>query len=185
VSPHARSIVSRAVLAAASVSGIVLVLVHLRAFTHIEAAVNGWLVRVTGVADSHSLGSAVVFFSDNRFIGYTITMGCSTALLFIPLLGVTAIGASFGRLTWARAGAALLAATTLQFLVNQVRLGAVAGSMRAWGFDLGYERSHVLIGSAVSTIGLAASVVVFVFLIGRGRWPRQRRRQFGRARHAV
>ena len=59
----------------------------------------------------------------------------------------------------------------LLVLVNQIRLAIIVVSMRAWGYETGYERSHVLIGSAVTTLGLAAVAIVFLLALGAGRRP--------------
>jgi hypothetical protein len=54
------------------------------------------------------------------------------------------------------------------FLVNQLRLLVIAGSMLAWGFRTGYERSHVFLGTVLSTVGVIIGVIIFVWmLIGR------------------
>jgi hypothetical protein len=63
------------------------------------------------------------------------------------------------------------ATTVLLAAVNQLRLAIIVASMRLWGYEAGYERSHILIGSAVTTLGLAAVVALFVFALAGGRRP--------------
>lgn len=65
--------------------------------------------------------------------------------------------------------------------MNQARLFVVAASMRVWGFRSGYERSHIFLGTILSTIGALAGLVLFVWLVvkedspkdeGGKRWAR-------------
>jgi hypothetical protein len=41
----------------------------------------------------------------------------------------------------------------------------IAASMLWWGFQTGYERSHILLGTALSTIGVIIGIVVFVWML--------------------
>jgi exosortase/archaeosortase family protein len=77
-----------------------------------------------------------------------------------------------GRLSLARAFVAAGVAAVLLVAVNQLRLAVIVASMRLWGYQAGYERSHVLIGSAVTTLGLVAVALLFMLLLGPGRRPR-------------
>jgi hypothetical protein len=45
--------------------------------------------------------------------------------------------------------------------------------MRQWGYPDGFERSHVLLGSVVSTVGVAGGLLLFLRMVvprekGRG-----------------
>ena len=54
------------------------------------------------------------------------------------------------------------------FVVNQLRLLVIAGSMLAGASRSGYERSHVFLGTVLSTVGVIVGVIIFVWmLIGR------------------
>ncbi|MET7947169.1 hypothetical protein [Micromonospora sp. NPDC005324] len=132
-----------------------------------EAWLNAHLVNAVGLADSRSIGAAVIFPLDERWVGFMVSSGCSVAMLLIPpiVLASTLIG--FRRISLTRGLNALALAVVLLVTVNQIRLGAVVVSMQTWGFKLGYERSHVLIGSVITTAGLIAVTILFVVLVSR------------------
>ncbi|MEV4119946.1 hypothetical protein [Micromonospora sp. NPDC049645] len=132
-----------------------------------EAWLNAHLVNAVGLADTKSIGAAVIFPLDERWVGFMVSSGCSVAMLLIPptVLASTLIG--FRRISLTRGLNALAIAVVLLVTVNQIRLGAVVVSMQTWGFKLGYERSHVLIGSVITTAGLIAVTILFVILVSR------------------
>ncbi|SCF11526.1 hypothetical protein [Micromonospora chokoriensis] len=132
-----------------------------------EAWLNAHLVNAVGLADTKSIGAAVIFPLDQRWVGFMVSSGCSVAMLLIPpiVLASTLIG--FRRITVSRGLNALAMAVVLLVTVNQLRLAAVVVSMQTWGFRLGYERSHVLIGSVITTAGLIAVTILFVVLVSR------------------
>ncbi|MGW0217507.1 hypothetical protein ACWDXH_24255 [Micromonospora chokoriensis] len=132
-----------------------------------EAWLNAHLVNAVGLADAKSIGAAVIFPLDQRWVGFMVSSGCSVAMLLIPpiVLASTLIG--FRRITLSRGLNALAMAVVLLVTVNQLRLAAVVVSMQTWGFRLGYERSHVLIGSVITTAGLIAVTILFVVLVSR------------------
>jgi exosortase/archaeosortase family protein len=70
-----------------------------------------------------------------------------------------------GRLTVRRGLVTVASVILLVFAVNQLRIGIVAVSMRTWGLQTGYERSHVLLGSLISTFGVAVGVVIFLISV--------------------
>jgi exosortase/archaeosortase family protein len=136
-----------------------------------EAQINGWLVTVTGLATAHPVGSAVIFPLDGRWVGFVITAGCSAAVpLVAPLLVASGLVA-VGRVNWLRAALTVAATTFLLIVVNQLRLSIIVASMRAWGYETGYQRSHILIGSAVTTLGLGLVTVLFIVFLASGRRP--------------
>lgn len=159
----------RAVVAVAvgvgSAAGLV---AFIRTITYGEAQVNSWLVDAIGLADSRSIGAAVVFPSDGRWIGFLVSAGCSAALPMVPPLLIASMFVAVGRVSWRRALTTTVATAALLVVVNQIRLAVVVASMRGWGFELGYQRSHVLIGSAITTVGLVLVALLFVIALGRG-----------------
>ncbi|WP_434740499.1 hypothetical protein [Micromonospora sp. SH-82] len=136
-----------------------------------EAWLNARLVAAVGLADTTSVGAAVTFPLDQRWVGFLVSTGCSVAMLLIPPFVLASLLVGFRRLTLPRAAIAVSLAVALLVAVNQVRLAAVVAAMQLWGFELGYQRSHVLIGSAISTVGLIAVAIVFLLLVGSGRRP--------------
>ena len=88
---------------------------------------------------------------------------------------------SLRRVSWARGVVATIAAIVLLVVVNQIRLYVIASSMGWWGFQVGYERSHVLIGSGITTVGLAFVAIIFLVFLAR----RPGRRHLRGARRAA
>ncbi|MFK3980693.1 hypothetical protein ACI2K4_10000 [Micromonospora sp. NPDC050397] len=151
----------------------------------VEAWLNAQLVAAFGLADACSIGSAVVFRLDQRLVGFGVTAGCSVALLLVPPLLMAAFFLGIRRVTWSRALVSSAIAVVLLVLVNQIRLAAVVGSMRLWGFQTGYERSHVLIGSAITTGGLIVIGVLFVVVLTGGRRRRRPGHRGGAGRRSL
>ncbi|ASW54797.1 hypothetical protein [Plantactinospora sp. KBS50] len=141
----------------------------------VEAGLNARLVSATGLAHTTAVGAAVIFPLDHRWVGFLVSTGCSVALLLVPPFVLAGLLVGFRRITVPRAVIAVALAVGLLVVVNQIRLTAVVLSMQIWGFEVGYERSHVLIGSVISTIGLIAVTVVFLLLVGRGDRSRRAR----------
>ncbi|MEU6078405.1 hypothetical protein [Micromonospora sp. NPDC047074] len=132
-----------------------------------EAWLNARLVSATGLADTNSVGAAVVFRLDERWVGFLVSTGCSVAMLLIPPFVLAALLVGFRRVTFPRAVTAVALAVALLVTINQLRFASVVLAMRTWGFEVGYQRSHVLIGSAISTLGLIAVAILFLMLVGR------------------
>lgn len=132
-----------------------------------EAWLNAQLVNAVGLADTRSIGAAVIFPLDERWVGFMVSSGCSVAMLLIPPIVLASTLVGFRRISMARGLNALALAIVLLVSVNQIRLAAVVVSMQTWGFRLGYERSHVLIGSVITTVGLIAVTILFVVLVSR------------------
>ncbi len=64
------------------------------------------------------------------------------------------------------------AITVVLFTVNQARLFVVVASMRAWGFRAGYERSHVFLGTILSTLGVVVGLLLFARLVVKQERPK-------------
>lgn len=135
-----------------------------------EAAGAARIGSLFGVIKAQSLGNSVVFPLGGRWVGYSLTTGCTVALLISPFFFLLAAVMLAGpRITIGRAMFTLLTICTLLVVVNQLRMLAVAGAMRAWGFQTGYERGHVLLGTVVSTLGLVGALLIFLVVLTRGR----------------
>lgn len=149
-----------------ALSGVSVALAHqtVRGF---EAWLSASVASNLGVVVAKPLGSAVVFPLDGRLVGFTITPGCSVAFLLPFFFVVGGALLAVGRIGIGRAVATVIAVSATVFAVNQVRLLIVASSMQGWGFETGYERSHILLGSMASTIGLVFGVFLFLFLVTR------------------
>ncbi len=142
--------------------GALLLIIGQSSIRPVEAWASAAIIKATHVAPARSLGSAVVFPLKTRFVGFDITAGCTAALLVTPFF-LLAAGLVFTRRTSIARGLGTLAAVALGlFVVNQARLLVVALSMRLWGFERGYEISHVFLGTVVSTLGVLAGVLLYV-----------------------
>lgn len=127
----------------------------------LEAQLSAALGSILG-QHTQAVGDSVIFPLGNRFVGWNITLACTAALLVAPFFLLAAGLVASGRLGIRRAVLTLSAVTVLIFAANQLRLLVITVSMRQWGFVTGYERSHVLLGTVVSTLGLVIGLLVFI-----------------------
>jgi hypothetical protein len=173
-------VVGAVLTAAIGIALCALLLTHPWNVARMEAWLNGALMDAFGLTGARAVGAAVVFPLNNRYVGFLVTPGCSIVYPAIaPVVAVMAMVA-LRRVGAVRGLVVGVAALALLATVNQIRLATVVASMQAWGFELGYERSHVLLGSTVSTLGMIGVAVLFVLMLGRGR---RRRYVPRRARH--
>ncbi|MDG4767029.1 hypothetical protein O7632_23445 [Solwaraspora sp. WMMD406] len=145
------------------------VLVNLEQIAEAEAQANAVLVGLVGLADAEHIQRTVVFFVDNRLVGFVVTVGCSVGLLLVPPISIIAVLLVGGRLSLRRALAACMLIGSALVLVNQLRLSAAVGSMKLWGFERGYEISHVFIGSMVTSVGLVLAIAIFASVLTKTR----------------
>jgi exosortase/archaeosortase family protein len=132
------------------------------AIRSVEAHAAAELAATLGVVPAHSLGTAVVFPLDQRFVGFSLTAGCTASLLAAPFFLIAAGLVATRRISIPRGLFTLGLVSVILFTVNQLRLLVIALSMRVWGFTTGYNRSHVLLGSLVSSVGLVVGLLLFV-----------------------
>jgi len=155
----------------AIVIGAVVMMVSQAAIRLAEARVSAGVIDVTRVAHAQSIGSSVVFPLRNAFVGFTITLGCTAALLVVPFFALTS-GLIVARRASVQRGVATLALLVVAlFVVNQARLLVIALSMRIWGFERGFEVSHVLLGTVVSTLGVLGGLLLYLWVLLRSRTP--------------
>jgi exosortase/archaeosortase family protein len=148
-------------VAAAAAAGAVIVVGLNEAVRRVEAATSAQVVDLVGL-QATSLNTAVTFPLDGRLVGYALTAGCSVAFLLSPLYLVVAGLVTTARLTVRRALVSLVVVTAVLFTVNQMRFAVIALSMRTWGFDRGYEISHVFLGTLVSTLGVLGGLLLLL-----------------------
>lgn len=154
---------------AAMAMGAVLTVVGQSAIRLVEARISAAIIGASQVAPAQSIGPSVVFPLRGAFVGFTLSVGCTAALLVTPFF-LLAGALVVTRRTSVQRGLVTLGVLIVSlFAVNQLRLLVVALSMRVWGFELGYEISHVLLGSIVSTLGVLAGVLLYVRTVFRSR----------------
>lgn len=161
--PHVRS--SRPTAALLLVLAVALVLGG-QTVRSLEAGAQALLLNVVGM-NAQALGQAVIFPLDGRWVGVGFTLGCSVAPLTALFLGGSAV-AAWVRPLRLRSVALGVGALVLVFvLANQIRIATIVAMMRLLGFERGHEVSHIFLGSAISTLGFVAAVIVFVRLVLR------------------
>jgi len=145
----------------------------------IEARTAADTARFLGLVPARTIGSAVVFPLHGRFVGYTVSEGCTVAYLVAPLFVIAAMLIASRRTSPRRGLIAVAIVTLVFFAVNQARLFVIAASMRLWGFQSGFERSHIFLGTVLSTLGAVAALVLFVRLIANEGSPTKGRATAG------
>jgi len=140
-----------------------------------EASGFAGLLRLLRIAPARSIGTAVTFPAKGRYVGLTVTAGCTAALLVIPFVVVAGVLLLAGRVQPGRATATVAVFTVVVALINQLRLLVIGAAMLAWGYPAGFDRSHVLMGSVVSTIGVVGGLLLFVRMVV----PREERSRRG------
>ena len=130
-----------------------------------EAMGSALLLKLLNIAPAVSLGTAVTFPAKGRYVGFTVAPGCTAALLVVPFLVVAGILLLARRVQPRRAVSTMAAFTAVVVLVNQLRLLVIGSAMRVWGYPTGYDRSHILLGSLVSTIGVAGGLLLFLRML--------------------
>jgi hypothetical protein len=164
--PDDRGRAAPALLGAAllALAGVAVVLGH-TAVRQLEAQTSAGVLGAVRLAPARSIGASVIFPLDGKWVGYNITPACTVALLTLPFFGAAALLVAARRVAIMRAFVAVVAFAAVVFTVNQFRFAVAAGAMRLWGFDTGYERSHIFLGTVVSTVGVLGSLAAFVYVL--------------------
>jgi exosortase/archaeosortase family protein len=135
-------------------------------FRLLETNVSAWAVRALHLRPAASaVGTNVIFPLHGRWVGYSLTVACTAALLMLPFFLIAGLLLLTGRIDRRRGLSALLAVSVIIFVVNQLRMLLIAASMMWWGFQRGYERSHVFLGTVLSTIGVITGMIIFVWML--------------------
>jgi exosortase/archaeosortase family protein len=119
-------------------------------------------------------GAPIIWFglgTPNGF-GLVITPDCSSALLIAPLC-LLGIGLMVPRkLSLGRVWAGLAVAAALLVAGNMARIGLIAGMIHLYGMGAGYQLGHLVLGSLLSIVCIATSMVALTLIVtGRaGRW---------------
>jgi len=143
-------------------------------FRSVEAAAGEQSIRLVTDGNTATIwDQAVTLFGlgTPHAMGLRITAGCSSALLILPLLLLSA-GFMLGQrstvpriLAGAGTGAAVLVVT------NQLRLCLIAFFSQQWGEE-GFGWAHTVVGSLLSLVGVAASVAALLLIAMRRQEPR-------------
>lgn len=136
-----------------------------------EARLSAAVIGLTDISGSRSIGNVVLFRLHGDLTGLEIGPGCSAALLVTPFFLLSA-GLVLSRRTSVQRGLATLGALVVSlFVLNQLRLLVVAFSLRLWGLEQGFEISHVVLGTVLSTLGVLAGLILYIRTALRSRVP--------------
>ena len=138
----------------------------------LEARTSAEVLGLLRVVPAQSLGNAVLFPLAHRFVGFAVAPGCSVTFLVAPFCLIAAALIASGRVPPRRGLGALGLVAGIFFAVNQARFVVIVASMRGWGFKTGFELSHVLLGTVLSTLGVLGGILLFVWVVAT-----ERRRQ--------
>lgn len=159
--------------------------VFLEAYRAAEMMLAGTLVGLLSSAGIHIDADSATFYfglGTDHPLGLHMTAECTSALLILPLVAVAAAMTFLRPQTTRRVLASLGIGALVLIAVNQLRILAIVGLVNWFGPATGYYWGHTLLGSVVSIIGGALSLVLFVWLATRNPRPRRRGGQH-RGRH--
>ncbi len=128
-----------------------------------EAWVQTRLLELGGI-DAQQIGTAVLVDVQGRLAGISLAAGCSIGPLLAVMLLCCAPFVWFRSLSVARVAMSVAQLAAVLVLANEIRIAAIILSMREWGFERGYDFSHVFLGSAITTVGFVLGAVLFVRL---------------------
>jgi len=155
-------------IAAVMVVGALALFFGQHAVRTVEAGLAAMLLGVTQVDAPRALGTNVLVPLRGARIALDITASCSAALMASPFF-LLAGGLLLSRRTSLGSAVKTLGVMALWlFAMNQLRILLVVLSMRMWGFQRGYELSHIAFGSVISTLAVLGGVLLFVRAIAHG-----------------
>jgi exosortase/archaeosortase family protein len=151
----------------------VLLVVFQHQFRDLEAVVAAHLCSIV-TPTLAAPGAPIVWFglgTPNGF-GLVITPDCSSALLIAPLCVLGILLMIPRKLPLHRVWAGLAVAAALLVAGNMARIGLIAEMIHLYGIGAGYQLGHLVLGSLLSMVCIAISMVVLTLIVtGRaGRW---------------
>ena len=142
-------------------------------FRHLEAVAASAMIGLTTPTLAATKAPIIWFgLGQPGAFGLVITPDCSSALLLVPLclLGIGLVIPR--RLHAGRVAGGLGGAAVLLVGGNMARIGVIAVAVRIAGLGLGYQVGHLIIGSLVSIICIAVSLVFLAWAITSPWWNR-------------
>jgi exosortase/archaeosortase family protein len=151
-----------------------LLVVFQHQFRDLEAVVAAHLCSVI-TPTLAAPGAPIVWFglgTPNGF-GLVITPDCSSALLIAPLCVLGIILMIPRKLSLRRVCAGLVVAAAVLVAGNMARIALIAEMIRLYGIGTGYQLGHLVLGSLLSIVCIATSMVALTLIVtGRpGRRP--------------
>jgi hypothetical protein len=152
-------------IAALAVTAVTLLVFEYQ-FRHIEAVAAAAMISVLTPTLAATKAPIIWFgLGQPQAFGLVITPDCSSALLLVPLC-LLGIGLMIPRRLHAgRVASGLGGAAVMLVGGNLARIGIIALAIRMAGLGLGYQVGHLIAGSLVSIVCIAASLVFLAWSI--------------------
>jgi exosortase/archaeosortase family protein len=135
-------------------------------FRHLEAVAAAGMLGVLTTAQAASSAPIVWFgLGSTGAFGLVITPDCSSALLLVPLCGLGVLLLIPRKLPVGRIARALAVAGALLVTGNMLRIGVIAAATRLGGIGAGYQFGHLVLGSLISVVFIAASLILLIVIV--------------------
>lgn len=154
-------------IAIALLAGIALSLVIFQyRFRHFEADIAAHIYDVVTPTMVASQAPIIWFgLGTSSAFGLVITPDCSSALLIAPLCGLGMLLMIPRRLPVHRVAKALSVAAAVMIAGNLLRIGVIALAIRVGGIGTGYQVGHLVLGSLISVVCIALSLVLLTLIL--------------------
>lgn len=169
--PAPRTPLTTKAIALALLAVAALTVVFLQAYRTAEVVVSGQLIGMFSSSGTWvDTSRQIVYFGlgGPDPLGLRMAAECTSALLILPLVVVSAVMIFLRPRISRRVLTSLGIGAVVLFAVNQLRLLLLVALVHFFGTGTGYYWGHTLLGSVVSVVGGAAALVVFVWLATRG-----------------
>ncbi|MDQ1392170.1 MAG: hypothetical protein QOF30_1147 [Acidimicrobiaceae bacterium] len=162
---------SRVALSLVMLLGAVLLVLGNRALRTAELVVSGGVVSLgAGHTVLYRPGHFIFFeTSASRTVGLQVTASCTAIFLMVPFLLLAAFMMLIPRVSATRLVVAAVVGAVVVFWLNQLRLLIIAWATHNWGIGPGFDWSHILAGSLVTTFSMLIALYLFfrISLTGR------------------
>ncbi|GAB2710974.1 hypothetical protein GCM10010442_33640 [Kitasatospora kifunensis] len=157
-------------MAGAMVCAVLVAVIQQAWYRGVEAAVAGRTAHDLFGCGVSVVRSAQTFFFEfhaDRFsyLGLDVSLGCSSLLLIVPVVGVTAVLVVVSRISLLRLTVALAATVAVVVAVNMLRLLAIVYFVNAWGLEAGFGWSHTFLGSLLALAGISSAAFLYCRLV--------------------
>lgn len=159
-----RSVVALALLATGG-----LLWLHPLGYRDWEAWSAGHLIQAFGGGDvliNRMHAGFYVGIHNPKVFGIMVTSECTSAIVTLGILVVTAVLLVATRVRIRRLVVAALVAAAAFFALNIARLVGIALATKQWGLGAGFHWSHVWAGTFVTVFGGVGVCVLYMVLLG-------------------
>lgn len=161
---------ARCAVTAALSLAVAMVLMH-------ESGYRGWEAWVAGHATAMLTAMPAYVYRSTFYVdvgapgifGLRVTGECTSAIIVVGILGITAVLALLTRVPLRRLALAMLLSAGVFYLLNMARLVGIALATKTWGLDTGFYWSHIWAGGFITIIGVAGVLALYLATLGRMR----------------